>query len=139
MEVIKKVIEHPLFIILLFSGIVISGEQMGGFYLLYILLGLPHFVIHSILGIIGIVCLLYSYYNKKAKIYFLHIIGACFMISSLIYFFLQTEGSYNYNTFHEILPLATLTVFGGCLIFFIYHNAFLLIQHSNKKNKNFIS
>jgi len=106
---------------------------MGGFYLLYILLGLPHFVLHAILGILGIICLLFTYYNKKTGMLFLRALGAFFMIASLLYFFLQENGSYNYNTFHEMLPLSTLIVFGILIIVFIIINISALLQNVNKK------
>jgi hypothetical protein len=128
-----KIITHPLVIILLFCGIIISGEETGGFYIFYILLGLPHFVLHSVLGILGIISLLFTHYNKKIKLSFLRVLGACFMISSLLYFFLQPNGSYNYDTFHQMLPLSILIVFGILIAVFIFFNTYTLLN--NKEDK----
>lgn len=133
MKRLKIIITHPLLIILLFCGIIISGEEMGGFYLLYILLGLPHFAIHSILGMLGILCLMLSYYIKKSKGYLFNIFGAGCMIGSLIYFFIQPNASYNYGTFHETLPIITLCVFGMLIVFFIISNFILLIADLKKR------
>jgi hypothetical protein len=133
MDYVKRVINHPLFIVCMFCAIIISGEQMGGFYLLYILLGLPHFVPHAILGVLGIVCLLFTYYNKQKMTFLLRVLGAAFTIASLLYFFLQPNGSYNYNTFNEALPLSTLVIFGIVVINFILRNIAGLLHLTGKK------
>ena len=132
-----KIITHPLVIILLFCGIIISGEETGGFYIFYILLGLPHFVLHSVLGILGIISLLFTHYNKKIKLSFVRVLGACCMISSLLYFFLQPNGSYNYDTFHQILPLSILIVFGILIAVFIFFNTYTLLN--NKEDKGLVA
>lgn len=46
-----KLFTHPVVIIIAFLLILINGEHLGGFYLLYILLGLPHGAVHSLLAI----------------------------------------------------------------------------------------
>ena len=120
---LMKIITQPVFITLLFCMLIISGEQTGGFYLFYILLGLPHFVLHSVFACAGITCLLVSY-NKKDKITtLLRVSGALLMIASLLYFFLQPNGGYNNNTFHEILPLSMLILFSILISVFIGKNA----------------
>ncbi|MFT4155135.1 hypothetical protein [Parafilimonas sp.] len=135
MKRLKLIITHPLLIILLFCGIIISGEEMGGFYLLYILLGLPHFVIHSILGISGIFCLMLAYYIKKSKGYLFNIFGASCMCGSLIYFFIQPNASYNYGTFHETLPMITLCAFGALVTYFIISNSIQFIADLKKSRQ----
>jgi hypothetical protein len=102
MKTVKKILTHPLLIILVFCGIIISGEQMGGFYLLYILLG-----------------------------------AGC-MIASLVYFFLQPNGRYNYNTFYEALPLITLVIFSVLIIVFILSNSTRLFHKTGKTNEHYI-
>ncbi len=130
---IKTIITHPLFIVLLFCAIIISGEQMGGFYLLYILLGLPHFALHAVLGALGIICLLSTYYIRKTWMFFLCVLGAIFMIISLLCFFLQPNGSYNYNTFHEVFPLSILVLFSVLIIVFIIKNISAILDNIHKK------
>jgi hypothetical protein len=134
MKTVRRIITHPLFIILIFCGVLISGEAMGGFYLLYILLGLPYFAFHSIAGIIGIVCLFFSYYSKKGTQPVLNIVGAICITASLVYFFLQPTGEYNYNTFSQFLPLLTVILFVIFLLIFIISNASLLSKKVNKKH-----
>jgi hypothetical protein len=129
MNRIKKVISHPLLIVFLFSLIAISGEQMGGLYLFYLLLGLPHLIIHSVLGLVGICFLLFSSYNTgKTSASIFNLLGACCMIGSLLFFFLQPEGSYNYNTFYEIFTLTTLILFGAFIAIFIIQNLISLFH-----------
>jgi len=133
MSYLKKILTHPLVIILIFCGIIISGEQAGGFYLFYILLGLPHLVAHAVLGMLGIVCLLFSYYNKTIITSFLCVLGALFMIASLLFFFLQAGGSYNYSTFHEGLPLSVLILFIVLIVLFMLNNISRLINNIHRK------
>lgn len=130
---IKKVITNPLVIIFFFCFIIISGEEMGGFYMFYIFLGLPHFVLHSLFGLTGVVCLLFTFYSRATRI-FLNLIGAFCMVISLISFFLQPNGKYNYQTFYSGLPLTTIAVFACVIILFIYFNVTALLG-KNKKSK----
>jgi hypothetical protein len=134
MKRIRKVITHPLLIILFFCGILISGEQMGGIYLLYLLLGLPHLVSHSVLGITGILCLLFSYYSKKLMGIVTNIVGGICMIASLVYFFIQPNGSYNNGTFYQFLPLLSLIIFGVLVLIFVISNVISVFNNLNNKN-----
>lgn len=115
-----RVLTHPFFVVLCFCCVIISGEQMGGIYLFYILLGLPHLVLHSVFGVLGIALLLIAYRHHLKRTFFLRVAGAVFMIASLLYFFLQRNGGYNYNTFHEVLPVTTLIIFTVVVIIFIF-------------------
>lgn len=129
----KKIVTHPLLIIFLFCVILISGEEIGGFYLFYILLGLLHLALHAVLGFLGIACLLFAYRNKTLIGSSLRVLGAILMISSLTYFFLQPNGNYNYDTFHLALPLSTLIVFSIMTIVFTLINISELIHSIHKK------
>lgn len=131
-----KIITHPILIIALFSFLLISGEENGGFYLFYLLLGLPHFALHSVLGILGIICLLITHY-KKSSVSLLRVLGAFFMVVSLLWFFLQPNGSYNYDTFHSALPLILLVIFGVLIIIFICYNFSSLVPNTGKKGHHF--
>jgi hypothetical protein len=123
-----NIITHPLFIIVFFCGLIISGEQMGGFYLLYILLGLPHLALHSVLGIAGIILLLAAYFNGPRQLCVSRLVAISCMAASLVCFFMQANGSYNYNTFHETLPLALLIIFCAIAIIFITINISCLLD-----------
>ena len=61
-----NILTHPLLLITSFLFILISGEHLGGFYLMYILIALPHGGIHSLLALTGIVLLVCSYSKYKS-------------------------------------------------------------------------
>ena len=130
-----RVLTHPFFVVLCFCCVIISGEQMGGIYLFYILLGLPHLVLHSVFGVLGIALLLITYRHHLTRTFFLRVAGAVFMITSLLYFFLQQNGSYNYNTFHELLPVSTLIIFTVVVTIFIFKNLFITINTTDKPHR----
>lgn len=138
-----RVLTHPFFVVLCFCCVIISGEQMGGIYLFYILLGLPHLVLHSVFGVLGIALLLIAYRHHLKRTFFLRVAGAVFMrvagavfmIASLLYFFLQQNGSYNYNTFHELLPVSTLIIFTVVVTIFIFKNLFVTFNASDKPRR----
>ncbi len=112
MEKIMKLLVHPYVVMILFCALLISGEQMGGFYLFYIMLGLPHLVLHALLGLAGILALLIAGALPRTRTSnILNIAGICCMAASLIRFFTQPGASYNYQTFHLVLPMILLAVF----------------------------
>jgi hypothetical protein len=122
-----KFIFHPYTLITSFLLILISGEHIGGFYALYILLGLPHGAIHSIIGIIGIVILILT--RKKYKdlkvyhiTYFANLVGALLLILSLFLFFCRDKSNYNMATFHQTVPQIMLSVFLIITVAFLVNN-----------------
>jgi len=127
-----------LLLIMSFCAIVISGEHWGGFYLMYIAMGLFIFAFHSVVGSVGILCLLISHY-WKAKSFLLNILGILCMIVSLFMFFLQPNGSYNYNSFTQFLPLTSLIIFGILAIIFILSNCIQLFSMSKSNKKTILN
>lgn len=122
-----QIITHPFLVLLSFMFIIICGQQFVGFYLLYILLALPHGGIHSILAILGIGIIIFTY--AKYKNYFdyqiesiLNISGALLLISSLVIFFYNDVEHYNYGTFKESVPLIILILFLIIVLMFIIRN-----------------
>ncbi len=114
MKVIK-LFGHPVMTICLFLVILITGESIGGVYLFYLLLALPHALIHSIFAISGIIILVVSYSSIKkigslAKSY-MNIAGILLLVLSLFSFFYNDKGHYNYGTFHSIPFWITFSLF----------------------------
>lgn len=111
-----KILSHPYTFIFSFLFIVISGEHLGGFYALYILLGLLPGVIHSLLGFFGILILVLGYQlPRTTKAYIkqcLSIVGAGMMFTSIYLFFKNDTAHYNWGTFEQSIPVATLVLFG---------------------------
>ena len=131
-----KYLTHPTILIISFLLILISGEQFGGFYLLYILLALPHGGIHAILATLGIIILIYSNYKYKRQFSFLiepilNITGAILLILSLGLFFNNDLRHYNYGTFFQIIPIITLTLFGLLSVGFLVNSVLnMRLRHS---------
>lgn len=123
----RKILTHPLLLIFSFCAIVISGEHTGGIYLLYLAMGLPILALHSIVGGIGILCLLLSQYGR-GRSGLINILGMLCMIVSLFLFFLQPNGSYNYATFSQVVPMASLIVFSILAVVFIVVNGISLMR-----------
>jgi hypothetical protein len=114
-------ITHPVTIIISFLLILISGESSGGFYFVYLLTGLLHGFMHSILAVIAILILLFAlikyqrtYTNMAEAV--LNLAGVCLILLSLFLFFLRDGGHYNYPTFYQVAPFCMLVIFGIIVI-----------------------
>ncbi|TKK64718.1 hypothetical protein FC093_21970 [Ilyomonas limi] len=120
MQKVKRFLVHPVTICILFCGLIISGQSNGAFYIFILLLGLSHGVLHSLLGIGGIMLIIASLYLKRSSIVALIRLAAsvCFILS-LLCFFMQPGGDYNYPTFRQFVPLVVLIIFLLALLLFI--------------------
>lgn len=103
-----SIITHPIFQVISFLIVLISGESFGGPYAMYLYHAAFDGLLYAWVGIVGIIICLISIFWEQKK---LQIIAAIFMSLSLIIFFTQTNGSYNYGTFHQLLPMLTLLLF----------------------------
>lgn len=126
MHLLKKVIVHPLVILLSFCLIIISGEHYGSFYIWYVGAGLQVHAIHSFLGIIAIFFLMsgwiFSGYTGKRRVpCVLNIISICLMLLSVSLFFYNDSRKYNYGTFYQVIPMLSLVLFFFLSILFFIH------------------
>lgn len=133
-----KTLTHPALLIVSFLLLLISGQHFGGFYLLYLLLGLPKGGLHTLIAVMGIIFLVFAYLKysraKKYKIEsVINIAGASCLILSLIIFFYNDRTDYNSGTFSQVVPLITFMLFGFLALLFITDN---LIGSSPKKPPN---
>ena len=133
-----KVITHPYTLIISFLLIIISGEHLGGFYALYLLLALYYAGIHSLLGLGGIILLIVTkrtgIKNKETSWpNVLNIVGAVLLVLSLVWFFYWDKEGYNYGTFYQFIPRLSLILFGLTALLFIGRNLF---QSFNRKSIN---
>ena len=122
-----KIITQPVTLIICFLLILISGEHLGGFYLLYILLGLPHGEIHSVLAAAGIGILIFNQIKYKNESNYLvapllNISGLLLLILSLFLFFHNDRNHYNYSTFYQTVPLIIFGLFNLLAIVFLLTN-----------------
>lgn len=129
MQLIKRILTHPGIVCILFCFIIISGESTGYFYLTLLMLGLSHGLLHSILGIGGLLLIAFGSLKKNsASNVVIRLLGSVCLLLSLIRFFTQPGGSYNYNTFREGVPLILLIVFCIVLVVFIFNQCHLLLH-----------
>lgn len=116
---IIKVVGHPVMVMSLFLLLLISGESFGGFYVLYILLGLPHGVPHALLAVLGIGVMLTGYKIYQGQTHplksLLYLAGNGLMFFALLTFFAASKG-YNDPTFHQPAPLISFLLFGLCTL-----------------------
>ena len=110
---IFKILSHPYTLISCFLFILISGQHLGGFYVMYLLLALPHGGIHSLLAVAGIGILLLNFHqlrSRQNKMFSqsLDVLGLLLLVGSLLYFFLNDTQHYNWGTFDQGLPMFTI-------------------------------
>ena len=136
MKIIKW-IGHPVIVICTFLLLITEGENFGGFYVLYLILALPHGALYAILASIGIASIVLGFNIQKEKLLIqkqmLYLIGLLLMITSLINFFLTGN---QLATFQETVPLLTFVIYGVCCLCFFVSIIYHLNQHLlNKKFK----
>lgn len=133
-----KIVSNPYTLTISFLFIIISGQHLGGFYIIYLLLALPHFGIYAILALIGILLLLITFHSKKLKSSItgpiVNIVGALMLSASIFLFFYTDNEHYNYGTFYQLVPLVTLILFSIISLTSIVINAFELYKILSKKN-----
>ena len=121
----------------LFLLIIISGEHFGGFYLLYIIMGLYGGASHAILAFSGLLFIFtgYKIYRVKQNILkpFLYLVGISLMVVALVTFFVGSHG-YNNSTFHQTIPILSLVLFSLSAFFFVIH--FLWLSAKIIKSKS---
>jgi apolipoprotein N-acyltransferase len=118
----------------------ISGENFGGFYLLYLLMALPHFGSYAVLALLAVILLIVSFKRFRNENYrvgnALNIIGAFLLILSLFIFFWRDVQHYNYSTFYELVPQISLVVFGIVSIAFLYRNVAEILKGYSRNASN---
>lgn len=129
-----KILSHPYTLICSFSFMIISGESLGGFYIMYILLGLLHGVLHSLLGFYGMLLLVLGYHLPlKRNLWvkqLLSVSGVLLMFLSVFFFFRNDAAHYNWGTFEQGFPLFTL-VFTAIIAFCFLIGTFWIPQLKN--------
>jgi hypothetical protein len=134
MNRILLIVLHPLFIVLLFCGLIIYGEEMASFYISILMLGLPYGIMHAIVGVVGIALLVIGMILPKKTIpSIVNLLGALCLIISLYRFFTQPGASYNYNTFRALVPLILIIVFAFLITLFIIKQLRILVRN-NRSN-----
>lgn len=123
-----KIIGHPVFLISIFLLFIIEGDHFGGFYLLFLLMALPHGALYAVTAIGGIVSLIVGY-QAKAMIWkqTLYIAGLILMSISLFTFFGKSDKTGVDATFRDTIPLLSfilLCVSAACFSTRFFINGF---------------
>jgi hypothetical protein len=131
----KKFITNPITLIVSFLIILISGQQFGGFYLLYLFLGLSHGAAYAIAGILGTVLLILSSLltkdGSKSRVNLLvNLPGVVLLWLSLLLFFYNDKRNYNASTFSQLIPQILLLFFLLVSISFFIANLHIILNNS---------
>ena len=136
---ILKIAGHPVLVMSVFLLLLISGESFGGFYVLYILLGLPHGVPDALLAVGGLAVMLLGYkiYRKQFSPIkpLLYLAGNALMIYSLFVFFRMSKG-YNDATFHQTVPFISFVLYGLCVLCNLFYSIILFLNKNTPKNSH---
>lgn len=136
-----KLLAHPVILIISFLIILISGQHVGGFYAMYLVMALPHGGVHAVLGIGGIVILLTSFlkaksWNKNSIRLILNVAGLVCLWLSLFYFFYQDESGYNNGTLQQLLPILSIGLF-ALISFCFFIDSIVFGKRSDKGKLSF--
>ena len=116
---ILKFIGHPVILIIIYLLLVIEGDEFGGFFMMYLMLALPHLVPYSVVAGVGLLLVIVAF-NMSAKYWrvlpILYLLGYILMIVSLVMFF---EKGNKWQTFELTVPRFTFIVFGFISICFL--------------------
>lgn len=106
-------IGHPVIFLICYLLLIIEGDHFGGFFMLYLLLTLPHFVPYAVIAALGMAGVIIGFNVRKKKNLkskpLLYLIGFCFMVAALVIFF--GKGN-KWETFHYALPTTSFLLFG---------------------------
>src|SRR6478672_4523712 len=82
-------IGHPIIVIILYLLLIIEGDEFGGFFMLYLLLSIPHLVPYSLVAAFGLVLLIFAFNYRGSKIIAAssYLAGYTLMLLSLLMFF----------------------------------------------------
>lgn len=132
---IFKFLSHPYTLIICFLLIMISGENFGGFYALYILMALPFGGVHALLALAGILILLINHNIQPNKINsvrpVINLLGVLLLFGSLYYFFWADKQHYNYGSFQQTVPVFTMALAGFIATCFLI-NSFIKARPKTK-------
>ena len=132
---IIKILGHPIVLVTIFLLLIIEGAHFGGFYLLYLLLAIPHGATYAIMAIAGIILIVIAKgfitdnSNKLRAV--LYLLGLLIMNVSLVLFFNRNEKTGNMETFQGGLPLISFIIFGVLMLCFLVN---ILIDLSNYRS-----
>ena len=134
-----KICGHPVLVMSLYLLLLISGRSFGGFYAVYILMGLMGGTTDSILSLIGLGIMLLGYKLFRKQYHpiksLLYILGNAVMIYGLVTFFRITKG-YNDGTFEQTIPLISFTIYGVSVFCNLLLSVYLFFSKGTQGKNN---
>lgn len=135
---LMKIFGHPVSVTCVYLFLLISGESFGGFYALYILLGLFNGEPDAIVSMLGLITMLLGYSVYRQRFHpikpGLYLLGDALMLLGLFLFF-QITKDYNDATFQQAVPLFTFVLFGICVLCNILLSVKLFTQGGKGNSK----
>jgi biotin transporter BioY len=131
-----NILINPVTLIGSFCLVLISGEKTGGFYLIYLLMGLIGGYLHSFLAIVGVTAILISDQFKENRTLrcLLKVVGALLLPLSLLLFFQNDTSHYNWGTFSRTASQVTLVLFGFLWLSYVLKVVMSLVSPSLRKS-----
>lgn len=126
---------NKFLVIFSYCFIIISGDHMGGPWIAYLILPLFFLQIDlvSIFGLFALTLLLVNFTKKNQEKLTLHLIGIGCMYTSLILFFTRNSTNYNLQSFHQTIPIISMSIF--VLLSLLYsRNLFIKLLELREKN-----
>lgn len=132
---ILKWIGNPYLFVSLYLLLIIEGDHFGGFYLVYLLLAIPHGLSYSLLSIAGIAILLWGAHRNGGLRLLLVVSGLSLMIIALTVFF--STGNKN-DSFLPGIPLLSFILCGisACAMLLNYFTSYYVI-YNKKRSETF--
>jgi len=131
---------HPVIFLILYLLLIIEGDQFGGFFMLYLLLALPHLVPYAVIAAVGMACVIVGFnVNKPGRLHLkpiLYLAGLCLMLLALVLFF--GKGN-KWETFQYALPTISFIIFGLCSFCFLLNIVSLFINSQSFKEIKAVS
>lgn len=133
-----NILINPITLICSFCLVLISGEKMGGFYLIYLLMGLIGGYLHSFLAVAGVTAILAAdrFKENKTLRYLFKLVGVLLLPLSLLLFFQNDTTHYNWGTFSRTTSQVTLVLFGFFWLGYVLKTVVSLIRQSLRKDGN---
>ena len=129
---------HPIVLIIIYLLLIIEGDNFGGFFVLYLILSLPHGALYAVLAALGIASLIVAF-NFKNNFRnwitaILYLFGYILMIVSLLVFFAKGN---KWESFTLGIPLMSFILFGLTSLFFLFNSITIILRDIGKTDKSY--
>lgn len=117
--VLSKILSHPLMQLFSFCFILVGSAYFGGPYIWFLYHAAQEIGSYAVFGCMAVVITLVSVFMSGYGRAVMQFIGACLMTLSLLVFFFSSENFMNMYVYRQVLPLLTLALFVGVMVFVV--------------------